>query len=377
MTTFEVTIDGADRKTVRVLVEAEHWIAAWQESLSVLGDDPAPTDASCVLDDQIAHIEVPSSGRFFVVKPIGLQEHANHRPIAGQPIVLGEDGAPGVRIEAKRPVARPMTLHPKPRKLRIDEPTLMDAAPPVVSIDNDPVARVLSELEVQRVRARPLRIASDGLPRPLDPNTKRRATPLAVPRSAQPGEQPTRRTRDDTLAFTPGIMSPVDGLPQQFRPVTATGATDPDQPSARISVMQWAVETAWQHVPCALALLIEGLDSDEPEVVFARGEREREVRGCVVPLEHAFRQLAARAPTRTRFADIANVRFESHLQVFDLDVTSALCAPVAFVPGHETDGTLGLGLVLLNSSRDSGFTDSELRALAYLARTLASRLDGL
>ncbi len=367
MATFEVTIDSADARSLRLLVAAEHWVEAWHEGLVLLGDDPAPTDASCVLDDLTAHIEVPSSGRTFVVRPLARSGGTGPTPQRGRPIVLSGTGGGTMSVDPPQmPAVTVRQKRPGPRG--------------PITPDVDPVARILSELERQRLDARPIRIDSKGLPEQVDRRGGRRPTPLSVPRASVGDGRVTseRRTREETLAFTPAVSTPVDTLPQSFWPVSPSGATDPDIPTARLAALQWAVDTAWHHVPCALALLLEGLDTDLPEVVFARGERELETRGCRVPLDYAFRQVACLAPTRVRFADGARIRFvRADDKPYDMVVLSTLCAPVAFVPGYPSPATTGLGLVLLNSTRASGFIDSELRALTYLGRTLAGRLDGL
>ncbi|MFO0749557.1 MAG: hypothetical protein U1F43_28385 [Myxococcota bacterium] len=382
MTTFEVTIETAEAKTLRLLVEAEHWVDAWQEGSAIMGDPPSPNDASCVIDGALARVDVPSTGRVYVVRPLTHGPPLRARPEPGKPLLLTTDDprGPSMRVQAAAhaPGALPgADQRPRASTVRRARPadlTVPDA--PAVGAD-DPVARVLSDLERQRIMARPVRIDAHGMPQPID--GRRRATPQSMPRvSLPPADDRRLRTREDTLAFTPAMASPSDALPQQFRPVAPTGATDPALPSARFSALQWAVDTAWLHVPCAVALLLDGLDSELPEVALARGERERETRGCRVPLEHSFRQAACRAPTRVRFADHARIRFLSpDDQSFDVEVESTLCAPIAFVPGHESPSTFGLGLVLLNSTRPTGFTDSELSALTYLARTLAERLDAL
>ncbi|MCC6621265.1 MAG: hypothetical protein IT385_08420 [Deltaproteobacteria bacterium] len=377
MATFEVTIDSADARPLRLLVAAEHWVEAWQEGLVLLGDDPSPTDASCVLDDLTAHIEVPSSGRTFIVRPAPRGGPKGPTPSRGQPVVLAGDtsGTPAITVKQKRPGPPPESLAP---------PRGAPAAPPAP--DEDPLARVLSALERQRLAAHPVRFDARGVPQPLDPRpSPRRATPQGMPRAhdgarrgqgAADGSASERPTRDETLAFASAAGAP-EALPQLFRPIHLADAADLDVPTARLAALQWAVDTAWHHIPCALALLLEGLH-DAPEVAFARGEREREARGCHVPLVHAFRQIACLAPTRVRFADGAGMRFVSAGgQAWDLVVRSTLCAPISFVPGHPSPATAGLGLVLINSTRSSGFIDSELRALTYLARTLAARLDGL
>lgn len=384
MTTFEVTIETADAKGLKLLVSAEHWVDAWTEGLAVMGDPLGPPDASCVIDGGTARIDVPSTGRTFVVRPLGWEPPGAGRPEPGLPLLLtsGDLAGPAIRIVASRGApevvigdasSRAPGTPTTGRRQRPVDATLVDR--PTLPLDDDPVARVLSDLERQRLGARPVRLDPTGLPEPVDASSRRRPTPHAVPRQARSGEAGRARGRDDTVAFTPPVAGGADALPQQFRPVVPSSGRGGEVPPTRAAALEWAVETAWSHVPCALALVLGGLDRDDPEVLLARGERERETRGCRVPLELGFRQLACRAPTRVRFAERAVVHFVGGGAGFDVEVASTLCAPIAFVPGHESPSTRGLGLVLLNSTRASGFTDSELRAVTYLARTLAERLE--
>jgi len=157
-----------------------------------------------------------------------------------------------------------------------------------------------------------------------------------------------------------------DQLPQQFHPVQGDG----DDAESYEHLLQWAVETAWQHVPCALAMLLAWDEDARAEVVAARGERERESRGCFVASDAGPTQLG-RAPSLTRFSANRMVRFRRRDDTWwDLPVESVLSVPVE-LPDVEL---AGLGLVLVNAPRASGFADSELRAVTYLARTLAGRI---
>lgn len=337
MVTFEVTVlstrpDDAEAMPLRLLVEADNWVAAWQEGLRFIGRAGLPEDALCQTDESGVHVEVPSDGRRFHVRC--LVDPHGPRPRSGAPII--------VPPEAARHGAGPTTP--------------------------DPVARILSDLERQRLLSRPVRISSrTGLPTPSSPRPPRRsATPHAVPRpvsaraaQAEARERPTSRTQ----AFP---AAPEELLPQQFRPVQ--GESGP--PETFELALRWAVETAWDHVPCALALVVGCESGGRGEVLAARGAREREARGCAIACDTGPAQLS-RAPSLTRFSTPRPLRFAAaDARTWELPVTSVLTAPVTADDGELT----ALGLVLVNATRASGFTDSELRAVSYLARTLASRM---
>jgi len=353
MTTFEVTVQStlradAESAPLRLLVEADNWVAAWREGLRFVGRAELPEDAVCTTGhDTGMLVEVPSDGTRFQVRP--LAEHRGPRPLPGQPLVLAA-GAPAAHAAAGLEPARP----PVPRS------TATSATP-------DPIAKVLSDLERQRLLSRPVRISSwTGLPTGETRPPRRVPTPQTVPRpvstsaaGADTHPRPTTRTQ----AFP---AAPEELLPQQFRPVQA----ERGPPRTFDLALRWAVETAWNHVPCALALLVTCREDRLAEIIAARGAREREARGCSVACDSGPAQMS-RAPSLTRFSAPRPLRFlPADARAWEIPVTSVLTAPVQSEDGEPTD----LGLVLLNASRASGFTDSELRAVSYLARTLASRL---
>jgi len=285
--------------------------------------------------------------------------------VAGQTLVLAR--APGhPKLLRKGGRARVVeddgaTTSPTRRAVRVgDEGSDTVRGAPAGRVD-DPIARVLSELERQRLASRPVRISSQtGLPT-LTPRGKREPTPHTVPRPTPPTEP--RRGRPPS--------GPGDALPQQFRPVQASA----DPTRSVDGTLQWAVDTAWQHVPCELALVLElddddGRDGCRAEVLAARGAHEREARGCFVGCAGAPLQLG-HAPSLVRFPTGRALTFTAaDGSTWELAVTSSLVVPVEAADGELT----GLGLGLVNCARDSGFTDSELRAVAYLARTFAQAL---
>ena len=351
MSTFEVTIESADEAPLRLLVEADNWVAAWQEGLRFLGINDLPADAECVVAAGGVRVEIPSSRRHFVVERRA--DHPGPRPTSGRPLLLGAAPSAADAISSSRAET----------DTRPDVPAV---TPPARAPAPDPIARVLSELERQRLLSRPVRLSSvTGLPSREAPRAPRRhPTPLNVPRPSPTTDERNRPTAR-TQAF---VAAPEEQLPQHFRPVQA----EVGPPETYELATRWAVETAWNHVPCALVLLL-ACDEDEgplAEIIAARGEREREARGCSVTCDSGPAQMS-RAPSLTRFSAPRTLHFTGpDERVWELPVSSVLAAPV-----EAEDGELiGLGLVLLNASRSSGFTDSELRAVTYLARTLAARL---
>ncbi len=370
MTTFAVTIESAESQPLRLLVESDNWVAAWQEGLRILGIGELPPDSQCVVnDDGRVDIEVPTLGRSFVVQPLA-HDHEGPRPRVGKPLLMS-NGDVGPAIQMHHATKNPKLFRRPPSANHVAEPAR--TAPPdlpspytgrgreaVVSTP-DPIARILSDLERQRLLSRPIRISPQtGLPTRTIGRPRRRETMGSVPRLT-PTTDESKRPRELTSAF-PAVVT--DQLPQQFHPVQAGSNEDIDV------VLQWAVETAWQHVPCALAMLIICDEGPMGEVVAARGERERESRGCTV-LRDSGPTHVGRGPSLVRFPKERPVRFHrSDGTTWELPIESVLSVPV-----HYPDGELaGVGLLLLGAARASGFTDSELRAVTYLARTLGARM---
>lgn len=403
MTTFAVTIESAESKPLRLLVEADNWVAAWQDGLRVIGVAELPADSQCVVGSEgRVDIDVPTLRRKFVLQALSGHQ-PGPRPSVGRPLLLADSGAGDAAIQVHHATRNPKLFRRPPLPAEPASPPAPEAVQPISRSGSarpvmhnypaapdphgahvspgatvkqtpassplklptpDPIARILSDLERQRLLSRPIRISSQtGLPTQLTPARPRREnTPSTVPRLA-PTTDERRRPRDATTAF-PAVS--MDQLPQQFHPVQA----DEDEADTYEVLLQWAAETAWAHVPCELAMVLS-LDEDaQAEVVTTRGEREREARGCHVASDSGPTQLG-RAPSLTRFSSERLVRFmrrdDTH---WELPITSVLSVPVELPDGELT----GLGLVLVNASRASGFTDSELRAVTYLARTLASRI---
>ncbi len=368
MTTFVVTIESAESKPLRLLVEADNWVAAWQEGLRVIGIDALPADSQCVVGSEgRVTIEVPTLRRQFVLHPVSEHE-PGPRPSVGRPLLLAGDAVIQVHHATKNPrlFRKPTVPAMAPNATEAPEQKQLPVAraPSLEVVTPDPIARILSDLERQRLLARPIRISSQtGLPtRNPTVRPRRELTPNTVPRLT-PTTDERRRPRETTMAF-PAVHT--EQLPQQFHPVQA----DDDERESYESMLQWAAETAWQHVPCALAMVLACDDDETAEVVAVRGERERESRGCHVGSATGPTQLG-RAPSLTRFSSERLVRFRRRDGTWwELPVESVLSVPVELADGELA----GLGLVLVNASRASGFTDSELRAVTYLAHTLAGRI---
>lgn len=386
MTTFSVTIESAEGKPLRLLVTADNWVAAWQEGLRVIGIDELPADAQCVVRDAgRVDIQVATLRRHFVVQQV-TELPTGARPRAGQPLLLAKsevgDAAIQVRHATRNPklFRRPQmaeAIVPSPHgsaqltatvpandRVAAGPESAATLSVPQSAATPDPIARILSDLERQRLAARPVRISSQtGLPSsPASGRPRREVTPTTVPRLA-PTTDERKRPRDETRAFA---SAAAEGLPQEFHPVQA----EQQAPGSLDLALQWATETAWQHVPCALVLALTCDEGPWAEVAAARGTRERESRGCLLASDRGPTQLG-RAPSRARFPTGRVVSFQRRDgSSWELAVESVMSVPIVLADGAFA----GLALLLLNATRQSGFTDSELRAVTYLAHTLASRL---
>jgi len=413
MTTFAVTTESAESKPLRLLVEADNWVAAWHDGLRVIGIAELPADSQCVVGSEgRVDIEVPTLRRKFVLQALSGHQ-PGPRPSLGRPLLLADTGAGDAAIQVHHATKNPKLFRRPPMQdaqmaaapkaasevappplpnvagsrpgvalpARHNYPAAPDSSgaivnlaatvtqPPVATSQvrptPDPIARILSDLERQRLLSRPIRISSQtGLPTQASSvRLRRNDTPSTVPRLA-PTTDERRRPREATTAFPAMSM---DQLPQQFHPVQAD---EDDSDPTYEELLQWAAETAWAHVPCELAMVLSLDEGAMAEVVTTRGEREREARGCHVASGSGPTQLG-RAPSLMRFSSEHLVRFlRRDATHWELPITSVLSVPIELPDGELA----GLGLVLVNASRASGFTDSELRAVTYLARTLAARL---
>jgi len=351
MATFEVRISSAASKPLRVRVRAATWVAAWQAGLRALGLPAMPQDTACtVAADGVVFIEMPAEGRRGSIRqvPDDAPRHA--------PRLVGEAGPGPSRRHAPAPegasARRPLVRQPEGHVA-----VTLGTAP-------DPITTLLSDLARQRRLWHPLRISPiTGLPTTNDARRGARcqATPQSVPRSA-PATHERHRSADLTQAF---VALASDELPQHFRSVHSNGGP----PDTWDQALRWAVDTTWQQLPCALVLAVSSGDGHVAEVLAARGEREREARGCQIACDAEPIQMG-RAPSLFRFASMRPLSFQGPgEQTWALPVGSLLWAPLA-----EPSGALmSHGLALINATRPSGFTDGELRAMTYLARTLLAR----
>ena len=404
MPTFEVTIadpdDAArpkaaprDEARLKVLVEAPHWIDAWREGLRVLGEGPPPADAECdVRSDQSVLVWVPGAGRAWEVRP------APEAP-AGAPSRLGAGGAVLLSVApdastpatafrvrpasgdpappARQPLQR--TPAPSPRPGQPTPPLAVAPGPaseaPPSPGTTDPLARRLDTQDRARLGLRGrsgLRVSVPSVSHDAPPTTGRGRRPAESTRVGRPasppspGASPTGAGTADTSDFQ-AVGADAVMLPQQFRAVSLPA---PGTPTA-VTSAQEAVENAWQHIPCQLAQALRRGESGALEVVAARGERERETLRCCADADPSFERWLTQGPARVKFAeDRSRVRYLGPRgePILDVPVRSALCVPV-----RVEDGRWGL-LLLLNSTRASGFAEGEMRAVSYLATTLSRAL---
>ncbi len=480
MTTFDVRIDSTENPALRLLVAADTWVAAWREALSALGDPTLPVDAACTVAADQVEVEVPSLGRLFTIWPADPNE-ALPEPTPGRPLMIADDGsAMAINVAGAQPPRRhktnvgppparrerglrtPTTAPDLDRRVNLELParkspkaqvrsqglaarvpdndpaTSPATSPPIAAsnpkpdsatADSDPIARVLSDLERQRLLARPVRIsAKTGLPSPIEPTSgPTRLPPSSAapatpkPQAARPppadrraradlprldieapwsanitgeadGDKPERkrarrnatptgvpRPGDTTIPALSRASEARENLPQQFRPVQLTAT-----PPSGDGLLIWAADAAWQSVPSTLALVLLEDPKDALTVVAARGQHEREAQGCRLVREGNRSQLLCRVANRIRYSEPIRLRFaHPDGRTWDVEVDSALCVPVpaaALGPGPGSSrGKHGgpglLSLLLLNAPRTSGFTDGEASSLAYLAHTIATHLN--
>jgi hypothetical protein len=477
MTTFDVRIDSTENPALRLLVAADTWVSAWREALTALGDPTLPIDAACTVASDHVQVEVPSLRRLFTIWPADPNE-ALPEPTPGSPLMIAEDGsamtinvaaaqpprrhktsvgspparrdrglrtpttAPDLdrRVDLELPPRRPVKAQVRSQGLSARVRDVDPATPPSATAshskqddsttESDPIARVLSDLQRQRLLARPVRIsAKTGLPSPIEPTSGPTRLPPsnaapATPKSHTPrlyqadrraradlpkldleappwsanvtadasGHKP-ERTRARRNATPTGVPRPGDttvpalaraseareNLPQQFRPVQLTAT-----PPSGDGLLIWAADAAWQSVPSSLTLVLSEDPQDALTVVAARGQHEREAQGCRLVREGSKSQLLCRVANRIRYSEPARLRFaHPDGRTWDVFVDSALCVPVptaAHGPGPGASGGKHggphhLSLLLLNAPRASGFTDGEASSLAYLAHTIATHLN--
>ncbi len=342
---YEIRIDGPDESAleVRVLCAAGTWIEAWHEALDVLGEPPASSQAVGVLaGERVVHVQVPSSQRTYVIRELDELEPDMPAPARGRPILVTK------RRQDKGSRANALRVHAvSPTTLRSDRPARLIPGDPSLE---DPAARILNTKERLRITDR------EGASR------RRNPTRLGLPAAPNPANEAPQPASD-------GARTAVDlhainaALPQQFRAVAAGG-----NPTDALSK---AVDTAWQHVECRMVQLLKWTDDETLEVIEARGERALESDSCTLKSIDSFAALSGMHPSRVRFP-----RHEMHLAYCTADqhrvkveVRSAICVPI-FVE-EDPYGVM----LLIDSARELGFDDGELRAITYLASTVARSLE--
>ena len=369
MPTFEVTIESPDEHgpQLTLVVDAEDWVDAWREGLRIMGDEVPPEKAVCEVGrDRSVRIAVPDSPRTWVVRPRAEPSAAPVDPARA----AGADAAPKTPPSEAKP--RPQRARSTPRApvkplVRRPPGAALTTAPDAGRPDFDPRARRLDTGDRERLAevARHVAIPSavpDDEPAARGPRLGLDSTQIGRPATA--GTATTGSERTSSFA---AVVSDVTLLPKQFRAITVppVGTRLPGGPA------QEAVENAWHHIPCQIAQALRYGEAAELEVVAARGERERETLHCRVPACGAFERLLSPHPARVKFADDkARLAYVSGRAdgVLEVPVRSALCVPIA-VAGRPW----GV-LLLVNSTRSSGFADGELRAVTYLAATLGRAL---
>ena len=372
MPTFEVTIETPDDggTTLTLVVDGEHWVAAWREGLRVMDVRTPPANAVCEMDqDGGVRIVVPNTPGSWLVRPRPAPETA--RPAMGA--VPAINGYPQVPASASEAISR-RVKPPEVGGAVTTEPDTRRTPPTNAKDVADPKARRLDTGDRARLRNVGRRAgipdAPPDAPHGADaPTTGRRArgesTRLGRPSLPAAGGAGSALASELTSAY-PVMESDVTLLPQQFRAIAAAvGQTSSGGPAQR------AVENAWQHIPCQLVQTLRYSDRDTLEVVAARGERERETLRCRLEASGVFEHLLSPRPARVKFSeDKTRLRYVDGRgeAVLEQPVRSAACVPIV-VAGRRW----GV-LLLLNSTRASGFAEGELRAVSYLSATLGREL---
>jgi len=352
---FEVSLEDAPgaghpaqgRTAAPIRVAAKSWLGAWLEAQRQLGGREEPRDPDVTLrSDGSVRVTAAGAGEAWIVRELG-----------------GGDGVAAGAAPA------PAAVKPRDRSRRVG-PKIDPAGGG--GRDVDPVARALSDLERQRLLARPVRIASDtGLPKAIDPaprgpRRRRESTRLGLcAMGVRPGDGAASRAVAVTAEHS--AVEPDSPLPQQFRAVVA-----PAMPGAGAAAeaLGRAIETAWGYVPCQTAQILRRLPGGALRVVAARGERERELVACTLMDPEALPALARPRPSRVKFgAPHEPLRYRSqHDATHALPVVSAITVPL------RAEGAPWGVVLLLNTARPSGFTEGELSAVTYLARTIEAAL---
>jgi hypothetical protein len=368
---YEVEIHGPGSQdaVMRLLVKSDSWVEAWREVLLFGIEEQVPDHATCVMhEDDAVHVEVASTGRRFVIRPVDLKKFAfSPLPARGRPVLVSDlakgGGASGIRVVQQSPnttrrtrvrqVTAPFEgLQPGAVVTKIDAEDAMPAVKPKGT--RDPLARVLSQLEHARLSTRPVRISSQtGLVAPVRKAFASRVTVM----KSEPGS--TTDDQDRTAPYAK--VGALDPLPQQFPAITDPGETLDDESLS----LSRALQVCWEHVPCASAQLLKRC-GDSLRVVTVRGVRSRELLNATIDDEVAFSQLReGRGAARVRFSEGQRLPYRSNCgDTYAMAVQSLLTVPLT------VNGEVWGRVVLINAKRESGFADGELRAVSYLAKTI-------
>jgi hypothetical protein len=371
-TRYTVTIDTAAKAPLELAVSADGWVEAWQEGLRALGIEAFPADAVCSVQGEVVRIRAPSIATTFLIEPSG---SAAEKPPRNQPIPAAQAPTPQRSARRTTPISRmkpvtgpvdgerpPRRLSPGPApSLRLDSelnttaparPAVM-SSPPASETSRDPLDALLDLLARQRHQSNPVKISEDtGLPTPVTRPITRVLRPVE-PRDPLATVEADRPNGEDIP------------LPQQFHPVVADAEqvleTPPRDP------LGWAIDTAWQHIPCAIAIAVSHKEG-HLEVLAVRCGQDRPWHAATFELPQSWYGFVARAPGRTRYQSPIELELVLDEGIETFSVSSVIGTPVVH--------TSPTALLLLNSPRISGFTDAEVRALAYLGRTLEAHLRG-
>ncbi len=367
---YKVTVERSTETPLELLVPADGWVEAWQEGLRAMGIEAFPSDAVCNVQGDIVRIRAPSLAASFLIETSTTSAEESP-PSAPLPAARGQSAHRSARrttpLSRMKPVLGPPDGEKPPRRLspgpapslRLDpelnttapaRPAVMPGQPGQNDAARDPLDALLDLLARQRQQSNPVQISEKtGLPTPVTrPITRltRPATPQG-PLTTVEADRPN----SDELA-----------LPQQFHPVLTS------EPLAETNVsdpLEWAVNTAWQHIPCDAAIAVS-LEDGLLEILAVCCEEPSKWLEATVRLPQNWFGLVARAPGRTRYPNPVELELELPDRIEPFSVSSVIGAPVV----HSRP----LALLLLNSPRVSGFTDAEVRALAYLGRTLEGHL---
>lgn len=319
MVAFEVTVpetDGSGGSAIQMVIHAEHWMEAWKQALSELGE--GTTDAAQVTckigSDGSVEVVALGSGRRVLVRSL--------------------DDAEEAAATDPRVVSGPMPW---------EEPSIQVEAPAA------PVTR-------ER--------AANGPGAPQDPQAMRTLfNPIVKLERKAPASRPTEARRPQIRRPARRQRAAIDdpvGVVPYVRPVQGGPETSTEE----------ALDMLRRHVICdAAQFLVPAPEGKGWRVEVARGVQEEQLLGELLRTKEAVPGPVDGGPGRRTFAGQGvPVRYSRGFgRSTRVRVKSALWAPV-----RDDLRVLGL-LLLLNARRSQGFTDGELSAVSELAELLAAR----